>query len=169
MHHEKSASKKTRKIAIILLYLMYDGAVDDAPIKLLINDLPKREHLDAEHNVANAIVHNSLYSRRKKKKIHKPKFGCSTAGSVKENTNAIAVLAVFLSFKSNAQLFSNRNCGYLFFSLSFWHCSQNERERKKNNKTLLLILRFHPCTVWNSQFFFFRQFSLLRDDSWQQF
>lgn len=38
------------------MYLRYVGAVEDAPIKLLINDLPKREHFDAEHNVANAIL-----------------------------------------------------------------------------------------------------------------
>lgn len=36
---------------------MYDGAVADAPTKLPITDLANREHLDAEHNVANAIVH----------------------------------------------------------------------------------------------------------------
>lgn len=45
---------------------MYDGAVDDAPIKLLTNDLPKREHFDAEHNVANAILRTilTLFSRQ---------------------------------------------------------------------------------------------------------
>lgn len=37
-------------------YLMYDGAVADAPTKLPITDFANREHLDAEHNVANAIV-----------------------------------------------------------------------------------------------------------------
>lgn len=39
---------------------MYDGAVADTPAKLLITDLANREHFDAEHNVANAILFTSL-------------------------------------------------------------------------------------------------------------
>lgn len=36
---------------------MWDGPVADAPTKLLNTDLTKREHFDAEHNVATGIFH----------------------------------------------------------------------------------------------------------------
>lgn len=48
------------EFASVFLYLMYDGAVADTPAKLLITDLANREHFDAEHNVANAILFTSL-------------------------------------------------------------------------------------------------------------
>lgn len=36
---------------------MCDGTLAVTPTKLLITDLPNREHFDAEHKVANAILH----------------------------------------------------------------------------------------------------------------
>lgn len=79
---------------------MYVGAVDDVTMKLLINDFPKREHFDAEHNVANAIfMHNSHfslgnytqkknfifehYSMKSNKKIHAIKFIISSKFNIK--------------------------------------------------------------------------------------
>lgn len=43
---------------------MWDGAVADAPAKLLSTVLARREHFDAEHNVANAIIISLLRSLR---------------------------------------------------------------------------------------------------------
>lgn len=39
------------------MYLRCDGAVAETPPKLPITDFIKREHFEAEHNVANAIIH----------------------------------------------------------------------------------------------------------------
>lgn len=46
-----------KSLSWIILYLICDGTADDAPTKLPITDLAKREHFDAEHNVANAILY----------------------------------------------------------------------------------------------------------------
>lgn len=54
MDNENDSKSNTRTQ---YAYLRCVGTVADAPIKFVITDLAKREHFEAEHNVANAILH----------------------------------------------------------------------------------------------------------------
>lgn len=53
------------------VYLMCDGAVADAPTKLPITDFANREHFDAEHNVANAIISTEFNTSHFEQTQHK--------------------------------------------------------------------------------------------------
>lgn len=76
------------------MYLRYVGAVDDAPMKLLINDLPKREHFDAEHNVANAIF---LYTLCFSFTLNR-KYTYNLRATTQHNFNNISECFLFIFF-----------------------------------------------------------------------
>lgn len=94
--HAKRESEVEFVVAQNPAYLMWDGAVADAPTKLLSTVLARREHFDAEHNVANAIIISLQF-------VHLVFFQHTTA---KHNNNKNKYFLLFVSLSIDFGQFS---------------------------------------------------------------
>lgn len=166
--HAKRESEVEFVVAQNPAYLMWDGAVADAPTKLLSTVLARREHFDAEHNVANAIIISLQF-------VHLVFFNTPRQSTTTTKINIFYFSSLcrltlgnfrFSKLVTNCVVFAEK---FLFFFVHWWRKNKillllglHSEGRKKNTVRFSVCFRF-PC------YFFFFDWMLRDDICWNFF